>query len=349
MKLRLALAAAVTTVVLSPAATAVAAADSSDTVRQLATSAANLVAQEQELLILLAPESNVGPADLAEARAQLRKIDLEGQNTMIRFDQLGIELSEAIRTVLDPLPRPVNTNPEQLGRLIPPSVVYDAAIDDLNRIASTPGVIPPTIQKSDSDGSNSIGLLVVAGVALLILGIAALANKLRHQAAAPDLAALAWSDGLTGLANRRRLGHDLDTQRRSRDERAAVIMIDVDHFKRVNDTFGHQIGDEILRQVSTVLSSHVRQSDVVYRYGGEEFCVLLPDASTTEARWVADRIVDAVHQIQLPDGSNVTVSIGIAHGASEHVNTTLESADRALYSAKENGRDRAVSAELTPA
>ena len=356
MKLRLALAAAVTTVVLSPGVSAAASLkdsadtvrDSADTVRQLATSAANLVAQEQQLLILIAPGSNVAPADLAQARAQLRLIDLEGQNAMNRFDELGVELSEAIRTVLDRLPGPVNTTPEQLSRLIPLSVVYDAAIADLHRIASTPGAILPTVPNEDSNGSSSLALLVVAAGALLVLGIAALTNTLRRRPVGDDLAALAWSDGLTGLANRRRLDHDLDAQRRSRDVSAAVIMIDVDHFKRVNDTFGHQIGDEILRQVSTVLSAQIRQYDVVYRYGGEEFCILLPGASTTDARWVADRIVNAVREIRLPDGSHVTVSIGIAEGTSAHVNTTLQSADRALYTAKENGRDRAVCAELTP-
>jgi diguanylate cyclase (GGDEF)-like protein len=85
--------------------------------------------------------------------------------------------------------------------------------------------------------------------------------------------------------------------------------------------------------------------DVVYRYGGEEFCVLLPGADADEARRVADRIVEAARGINLPNGANVTVSVGIAGGTGDELVDALEHADRALYVAKQQGRDRAVHAD----
>jgi len=121
-----------------------------------------------------------------------------------------------------------------------------------------------------------------------------------------------------------------------------VIMIDVDHFKGINDAYGHQTGDDILKRLGTVFEHHVRVDDIVYRYGGEEFCVLLPGATADEAQRVADRIVEAARSIGLPNGANITVSIGIADAAGKDVSTAVERADQALYLAKQQGRDRAV-------
>ena len=132
----------------------------------------------------------------------------------------------------------------------------------------------------------------------------------------------------------------------------SVIMIDVDHFKHVNDEYGHQAGDEILRRLGTMLAHYVRSDDVVYRYGGEEFCILLPGADPTEARAVADRIVEAARDINLPSGAHITVSVGISDVAEDELLAAVEQADRAMYRAKELGRDRAVGAtdhDLAPA
>jgi diguanylate cyclase (GGDEF)-like protein len=155
---------------------------------------------------------------------------------------------------------------------------------------------------------------------------------------------MAWSDGLTGVANRRRLDRDIAAHSIGGSGPTSVIMIDVDHFKQVNDTHGHQVGDDVLRAVGGLLADNVRRDDVVYRYGGEEFCVLLPDATQEDARSIADRIVDAVRSIVLPDGRHITVSVGVADGQAGDVAGTLETADRALYAAKKGGRDRASSA-----
>jgi diguanylate cyclase (GGDEF)-like protein len=99
-----------------------------------------------------------------------------------------------------------------------------------------------------------------------------------------------------------------------------------------------------LRAVGAALANHVRHDDVVYRYGGEEFCILLPGASQGEAQAVADRVVAAMRAILLPDGRHVTVSVGVADGRAADVAGTLETADRAMYAAKASGRDRAAGA-----
>src|SRR5690606_36196627 len=145
------------------------------------------------------------------------------------------------------------------------------------------------------------------------LGAAALGNSLRRQ---PDreLETMAWSDGLTGLANRRRLDADLVHFEESARPTAA-IMVDIDRFKELNDTFGHALGAEVLRLVGEAIARQVRSGDVVYRYGGEEFCVLLPGASPDDARAVADRVVAAVREVARPDGRPVAVSVGLAGAA----------------------------------
>ena len=157
---------------------------------------------------------------------------------------------------------------------------------------------------------------------------------------------MAWSDGLTGLANRRRLDRDLVSGNRDA-EPTGVIMMDVDHFKAVNDAFGHQVGDDILRRLGTLLAHHVRVDDVVYRYGGEEFCVLLPNAGPDETRRVAERLVHAARTVNLPNGANITVSVGVARTEGSEVSEAVEQADQALYRAKRQGRDQAVFADET--
>jgi diguanylate cyclase (GGDEF)-like protein len=304
-----------------------------DEVGEMAATGVDLLTEEQALLDAADDRS---PAD---ADARLDGVDRAGATLLVQLDHLGVQLTDASRTALGRLP-------EGSDGFAPPSVVYDAAITDLARIAVTPAAGLP--QEGRSSGP-ALGLLAVAAVSLLVLGAAALGNSLRRRESDAELAALAWSDGLTGLFNRRRLDHDVAAHDRG-DLPVAVIMIDVDHFKSVNDTFGHQEGDDVLRRVASMLSDHVRYDDVVYRYGGEEFCVILPGATDQDAVRVAERIVGAAREILLPDGSNLTVSVGVAHDDDASATKACESADRALLSAKSGGRDRLVDAstiELT--
>ena len=159
---------------------------------------------------------------------------------------------------------------------------------------------------------------------------------------------MAYRDPLTGAANRRRLLDELTYQAAAATGGAhvAVVYLDVDHFKRINDERGHLVGDEVLCMVATVLQRHVRESDLVARVGGEEFVVVAPGLALAEATALADRIrsvlPDAVGGVA---GGPVTASFGVtALRAGEDPGDVLGRVDALMYRAKRAGRDRVVSA-----
>jgi diguanylate cyclase (GGDEF)-like protein len=166
------------------------------------------------------------------------------------------------------------------------------------------------------------------------------------------MAAQASTDVLTGLPNRRYFDEFcnlLSERRRSEDELDfGVLMVDVDWFKRINDTFGHGVGDEVLRAVGRAIAGAVRDGDVPARFGGEEFAILLRNASRHAALEVAERVRLAVCQLDLHEWRvpGVSVSVGVAVGArrDEPISDLLEQADRALYRAKRGGRNQVVAA-----
>jgi len=326
-----------------PAATVGAAGDVSGSVQVIAERAAEVAAEEQSLL-QISTASNLDAAGRAEVEARIRAVDARGVELLDQLDRLDVDLTQAIRIGLGPL-APAEDRTRQPEVYVPSPAVYAAATSDLLRIAATPDAVTnaPT-----SSSSPAFGLLAVAALALLALGAAALGNSLRRHPEADELAAMAWSDGLTGLANRRRLDADL-ARHDSGDRPTAAIMVDIDHFKEINDRFGHAFGDEVLRKVGDAIAEQVRFDDVVYRYGGEEFCVLLPGASTDDAAAVAERIVDVARGVELPGGGNVTVSVGIARASQGDATGAVRRADVALYTAKERGRDRAVASDDHPA
>lgn len=188
-----------------------------------------------------------------------------------------------------------------------------------------------------------IAALVAAGLfnfSFLFMLLSRLVAQLRHHAT---------HDALTGVMNR----HGLDAvlarhwrrQRHGQRSGLSVVLIDVDHFKRVNDEHGHPTGDEVLRRIAGVLVASVRPADLVARLGGEEFVVVLPDASASQAQDVAERMRSAVQEAELDlNGSRVrvTVSGGVAEWQHEdqHVGDLLARADLALYAAKGSGRNR---------
>ena len=163
-------------------------------------------------------------------------------------------------------------------------------------------------------------------------------------------------DGLTGMDNRRHIEERLTEmfEHAARlNEPLAVVMCDVDHFKSVNDTHGHQAGDAVLRQVADVLRQTAREIDRVGRYGGEEFLVLLPGANADDAEAFADRVRHAIESREfLYDGGSVrrTMSAGVAawpHPDVRHQEALVKAADDALYVAKETGRNRVVAYDTT--
>lgn len=167
--------------------------------------------------------------------------------------------------------------------------------------------------------------------------------------------ALIERDGLTGLIDHQRfierLGQELARSRRTGAE-CTLAMLDLDHFKAVNDTWGHQAGDLVLRRLATALTAWLRQTDVVGRYGGEEFGVLMLDTTPAQAAPVLDafRRSFAALDIAVPGGVlRATFSAGVAGGhAAADAAALISAADTALYRAKSAGRDRVVVAEATP-
>jgi diguanylate cyclase (GGDEF)-like protein len=172
----------------------------------------------------------------------------------------------------------------------------------------------------------------------------ALSNILLHR----EVQRLSTTDTLTRLHNRRgfeaRLADEMKKVRRYKSPLAAV-MIDIDHFKQYNDTYGHPAGDAILQQVAAVIRSQVRETDFVARYGGEEFVLLLPETGKSNAMKAADKIRMAVEASQGP-GQALTISLGVAASPEDTTNAQalIELADQALYRAKEGGRNRVDSA-----
>lgn len=166
------------------------------------------------------------------------------------------------------------------------------------------------------------------------------------------------TDTLTGVNNRRffdqRLKEELERAARE-GIRLTCLLLDVDHFKAVNDSYGHQVGDHVLREVAALIRAQLRGSDVLSRYGGEEFAALLTRSGSAEAAEVAERIRHSIsaHGFQGDEGRDfrVTISIGVAsYDPSRCIGTRMDGlvlvghADRALYEAKAAGRDRVVSA-----
>lgn len=160
-----------------------------------------------------------------------------------------------------------------------------------------------------------------------------------------------WLDGLTGLYNRRYLDNYLpqEIQRARRNNHSlGVVMIDVDHFKHFNDTYGHQAGDLVLKEIAIFLPKNVRDYDIVCRYGGEELTVILNKVTTKSVRERTEKIRSGIKQLTFnyadKNLEKITVSIGIAifpdHG--EDATNLLKKADIALYQAKEAGRDQVI-------
>lgn len=159
-------------------------------------------------------------------------------------------------------------------------------------------------------------------------------------------------DELTGVFNRRELLRVAEREK-YRDDRHgrpfSLCLIDVDHFKRINDACGHNVGDEVLRRIAGAIQLEVRSADCFGRYGGEEFLMILTETAAPAAEAFAERIREVVESVSLPQlaGNRITISIGIAqHLEYETIGQTLARADKALYDAKHAGRNRVMRARL---
>ena len=194
-------------------------------------------------------------------------------------------------------------------------------------------------------------LNVAAGALVLtILLLRWLPEAMRQRRAADDRAAhlgeLAATDPMTGLSNRRAFTERAEAEiaRCRRHQRPlALLMIDIDRFKAINDEHGHEVGDEAIVALANICQCRVRESDLVARLGGEEFGVLLPETDLAAARALAETLRDAIsaHRIAVLEGDLMfTVSIGVSALTDGRLDTLMKHADLALYEAKHGGRDR---------
>jgi diguanylate cyclase (GGDEF)-like protein len=208
------------------------------------------------------------------------------------------------------------------------------------------------VQRADLASNVVIGALIgwVGGELLERLRGRTLVQEIELRRLNHELRVGATTDSLTGLANRRQLEADLhwlSTARPGRIGTCAFLMLDLDRFKRLNDDLGHALGDDALRRVAAALREVIRGSDTVYRYGGEEFLVIMPETTIAAARTAAERIRTAIANLQIqaaadPGAGVLTISGGVALSAvaREHWGTVIAAADSALYEAKASGRNR---------
>jgi len=187
-----------------------------------------------------------------------------------------------------------------------------------------------------------VNLAVCAFVTLLVVGITGLVLS-RYQVRMEELAT---TDKLTGLLNRQSLDvllHQAITRARRAGTPLSVLLADVDHFKSVNDTFGHLVGDEVLKRVATNLREHLRESDTVCRWGGEEFLMIVQDCDAAAALLLAEKLRKAIaDDLDLAERTTgqVTISLGVAElQPKESAETLVGRADAAMYAAKDAGRD----------
>jgi diguanylate cyclase (GGDEF)-like protein len=197
-----------------------------------------------------------------------------------------------------------------------------------------------TLHSSQPDAFRESDLLPLESVGDIC------ANSIQNAHYVERVKQLAYLDGLTGIFNRRffevRIMEEIERARRY-GSGMAVIMADIDQFKKLNDEFGHLLGDEVLRQVSSLFHQNLRKIDVVCRYGGEEFALLLSQTNAPQAVTVAEKLRKLVQGWEFPGvPRTVTISAGVAafpdHGSGR--DELVRAADNALYAAKQSGRNR---------
>jgi diguanylate cyclase (GGDEF)-like protein len=233
-------------------------------------------------------------------------------------------LHPSVREVAEPRPAEPRLSPVLLGLLTVASLI-------------APGILAVEVAR----GRVTDGVAIVVGsVALFLLVVTRMAQLLRHvESQAARLRDLATVDELTGLPNRRAWASELPLaieRARRGDQSLAVALIDLDHFKRFNDAFGHLAGDRLLKTCAAAWRARLRTGDLLARYGGEEFILLLPGAGASDAEALLARLRESMPSEQTFSAGLVTWD-GTA-GSEE----LIAEADRALYSAKAAGRDRVV-------
>ena len=206
--------------------------------------------------------------------------------------------------------------------------------------------------------SSSLGTFVLEDARLLWILALVAENLLTREYSSEGLVHFAFTDYLTGLRTRGYFEQQLDLEFKRAERRRqtfALLMVDIDGFKELNDSAGHHVGDEVLRQVASILSQDMREIDTVARYGGDEFVIILPETTEQGATYVAQRLRRAVEQARFAAGTpgalqHLTVSIGLAvyERDGRFKRELIEYSDAALYAAKKEGRNRVVCYSALP-
>ncbi len=198
-------------------------------------------------------------------------------------------------------------------------------------------------------------LLILAPVLLLLAVFIFFNRKLRHtqdelRASNEKLSVLSVTDHLTGIYNRQYLDQVLDAEVERVDRyhsKLSLVMMDLDDFKRVNDTYGHLVGDEVLVKSVETIHHLVRKTDTFGRWGGEEFILICPETDLHQASQLAEKVRAAIETTEFSQDIRLTFSLGVAqYHAGESVNECVDRADRNLYRAKRNGKTRCQRAKI---
>lgn len=259
---------------------------------------------------------------------------------------LGINIASAL----------ANISKIGVAHLFTCSVMAVFAVIDLGNLAeSAPLFATPLLKPQGATVTGWIGLQVVIAAVLLAIGYVSILAISRWVERENLYREMSTVDGLTRLTNRRsfieRGQSEFSRAQRMPPGVMACVMADLDHFKRINDTWGHHAGDQVLVTASGILMETTRQHDEVGRYGGEEFAILMPGLSLEEAMSAAERIRATIASTVVEcDGHTIsmTASFGVAAYPGEGIdslNALLKAADKALYVAKDNGRNRVVRAD----
>ena len=204
-------------------------------------------------------------------------------------------------------------------------------------VVTLTALIPRLLGNVDSHTMTTV-LITIAVMSSFAFAFSLITNQQREQ-----LMQLATKDPLTGAGNRRSLDAKLDdvvNNRRRNGMAASMLLIDLDHFKKVNDVHGHHVGDQILKRVTEIVNLRIRVTDSLYRVGGEEFIVVLEGQDAERARHLAEQLRTLVHENELVPDRSVTISLGVAELiADETAHEWMNRADEALYDAKRAGRN----------
>jgi len=236
-------------------------------------------------------------------------------------------------------------------RILCTSFIITAALQLLRgyNALSTPGFTVLTLNNADVVGAYSVLFRILQSALELYVVFAMNSAMLEDDlhVATSRIERMAQTDALTGVLNRRGLellGGEALKKSQRQGQFASVIMLDLDRFKSVNDSLGHDAGDELLRAVAALCQAGLREGDVFARFGGEEFVIVAPGTDADEARRLAERTRQAIEgaHFDATRGALVTASFGVASAKGESLEALLKSADAAMYAAKQGGRNKVM-------